>query len=168
MSEFDYVKMLEIPVNSCDVVVKPVKKRKKNVKKQVIEKVNGEAVGVEESVVSTAKTTAKNSKKTNKKADERRSERVRLFADKTALATSVFHRRIFLWNTQFFFPPYLNSLPLSKFHEERQTTAVFVKTLSPSTYVLSYAQKSGFIPVKNILSAFKRFTFFTFSCIIRI
>lgn len=44
MSEFDYVKMLEIPVNSCDVVVKPVKKRKKDVKKQVIDKVNGETV----------------------------------------------------------------------------------------------------------------------------
>ena len=44
MSDFDYVKMLEIPVNSCDVVVKPLKKRKKDVKKQVIEKVNGEVV----------------------------------------------------------------------------------------------------------------------------
>ncbi len=45
MSDFDYVKMLEIPVNSCDVIIKPVKKRKKkDVKKQVIDKVNGEAV----------------------------------------------------------------------------------------------------------------------------
>ena len=42
MSEFDYVKMLEMPVNSCDVVYKPVKRRKKDVKKQVIEMVNGE------------------------------------------------------------------------------------------------------------------------------
>ena len=45
MSDFDYVKMLEIPVNSCDVIIKPVKKRKKkDVKKQIIDKVNGEVV----------------------------------------------------------------------------------------------------------------------------
>ena len=41
MSDFDYVKMLEMPVNSCDVVYKPVKRKKKDVKKQVIEMVNG-------------------------------------------------------------------------------------------------------------------------------
>ncbi|MBR6737694.1 MAG: hypothetical protein IKL82_04975 [Clostridia bacterium] len=43
MSE-NYVKMLEIPVNSSSVVFKPMKKRKKDVKKQVIEKVNAEKV----------------------------------------------------------------------------------------------------------------------------
>ena len=40
MSEFDYVKMLEVPINSCSVVEKPSKRRKSNVKKQVIDKVN--------------------------------------------------------------------------------------------------------------------------------
>lgn len=40
MSDFDYVKMLEMPVNSCDVVYKPSKKKRKDVKKQVIEMVN--------------------------------------------------------------------------------------------------------------------------------
>ncbi len=44
MSDLDYVKMLEIPVNSCDVTVKPLRRKKKDVKKQVIEKVNGEVV----------------------------------------------------------------------------------------------------------------------------
>lgn len=44
MSELDYVKMLEIPVNSCDVTVKQQRRKKRDVKKQVIEKVNGEAV----------------------------------------------------------------------------------------------------------------------------
>ena len=39
MSDFDYVKMLEIPVSSTDVVYKPVRK-KKDVKKKLIEKVN--------------------------------------------------------------------------------------------------------------------------------
>lgn len=39
MSDIDYVKMLEIPVSSTDVVYKPVRK-KKGVKKKVIEKVN--------------------------------------------------------------------------------------------------------------------------------
>ncbi len=43
MSELDYVKMLEIPVNSCSVEVKPTKRRKKDVKKQVIDKVNLES-----------------------------------------------------------------------------------------------------------------------------
>lgn len=42
MSDMDYLEMLEIPVNSCDVVVKPNKKKKKNVVEEVIEKVNGE------------------------------------------------------------------------------------------------------------------------------
>ena len=40
MKELDYVSMLEIPVNSCDVIYKPSKRKKKDVKKQVIEKVN--------------------------------------------------------------------------------------------------------------------------------
>ena len=41
MSDMDYLEMLEIPVNSCDVVVKPSKKKRKNVVEEVIEKVNG-------------------------------------------------------------------------------------------------------------------------------
>ena len=40
MKDLDYVSMLEIPVNSCDVIYKPAKRKKKDVKKQVIEKVN--------------------------------------------------------------------------------------------------------------------------------
>ena len=65
MSEFDYVKMLEIPVNSCDVMVKPVKKRKKDVKKQVIEKVN-EAVA--ETVTETKPETIKKQNRVKQKA----------------------------------------------------------------------------------------------------
>lgn len=65
MSEFDYVKMLEIPVNSCDVVVKPVKKRKKDVKKQVIEKVN-EAVA--ETATEVSAKTVKKQKRVKEKA----------------------------------------------------------------------------------------------------
>lgn len=42
MSDMEYLKMLEIPVNSCDVVIKPNKRKKKNVVEEVIEKVNGE------------------------------------------------------------------------------------------------------------------------------
>lgn len=40
MSDLEYVKMLEMPVQSSDVVFKPVKKGKKDVKKRVIDKVN--------------------------------------------------------------------------------------------------------------------------------
>ena len=40
MSEIDYVKMLETPISSCDVVIKPKKRRKKDVKEAVIDKVN--------------------------------------------------------------------------------------------------------------------------------
>ncbi len=79
MSEFDYVKMLEIPVNSCDVVVKPVKKRKKDVKKQVIEKVNGEAVAesLENSSVTISKNATKKSKKLNNKVDGVKAEKLK-------------------------------------------------------------------------------------------
>ena len=42
MSDFEYCKMLEVPVNSCDVVIKPTKRKKKNVAQEVIDKVNGE------------------------------------------------------------------------------------------------------------------------------
>ena len=42
MSDLEYVKMLEVPVNSSEVIFKPTKKNKKDVKKRVIEKVNGE------------------------------------------------------------------------------------------------------------------------------
>lgn len=41
MSDMDYCKMLEIPVDSCNVVIKQSKK-KKNVVDEVIDKVNGE------------------------------------------------------------------------------------------------------------------------------
>ncbi len=40
MSDMEYLKMLEVPVNSCDVVIKPAKRKKKNVVEEVIEKVN--------------------------------------------------------------------------------------------------------------------------------
>ncbi|MBQ3234897.1 MAG: hypothetical protein IJA97_01930 [Clostridia bacterium] len=42
MSELEYVKMLEVPVNSSEVIFKQSKGKKKDVKKRVIEKVNGE------------------------------------------------------------------------------------------------------------------------------
>ncbi len=41
MSDMEYLEMLEIPVNSCDVTIKPSKKKKKNVVEEVIDKVNG-------------------------------------------------------------------------------------------------------------------------------
>lgn len=78
MSEFDYVKMLEIPVNSCDVVVKPFKKRKKDVKKQVIEKVNGEvAQPVEDNSVATEKPATKKIKKPSKKTNVIKAEKIK-------------------------------------------------------------------------------------------
>jgi hypothetical protein len=40
MASENYVKMLEIPINSSEVIEKPSKRRKKDVKKRVIEKVN--------------------------------------------------------------------------------------------------------------------------------
>lgn len=40
MSDMEYLKMLEVPVNSCDVVIKPSKRKKKNVVEEVIDKVN--------------------------------------------------------------------------------------------------------------------------------
>ncbi len=40
MSDLEYLKMIEVPVNSCDVVIKPSKKKKKNVIEEVIDKVN--------------------------------------------------------------------------------------------------------------------------------
>ena len=79
MSEFDYVKMLEIPVNSCDVVVKPFKKRKKDVKKQVIEKVNGDALDktVEDGSVATTKPATQKSKKQSKKVNVVKAEKIK-------------------------------------------------------------------------------------------
>jgi hypothetical protein len=40
MSDMDYCKMLEIPVNSCDVIIKPTRRKKKTVVDEVIDKVN--------------------------------------------------------------------------------------------------------------------------------
>ena len=40
MSDMEYLKMLEVPVNSCDVVIKPSKRKRKNVVDEVIDKVN--------------------------------------------------------------------------------------------------------------------------------
>ncbi len=40
MSDVEYCKMLEIPVQSCNVIVKPTRRRKKDVVNKVIEKVN--------------------------------------------------------------------------------------------------------------------------------
>lgn len=39
--EADYQNMIEVPVQSFDVVVKPQRRRKKDVKEEVIKKVNG-------------------------------------------------------------------------------------------------------------------------------
>ena len=66
MSELDYVKMLEIPVNSCSVEVKPTKKKKKDVKKQVIDKVNLEAVDENPSNIANVLQTTKKSSKDKK------------------------------------------------------------------------------------------------------
>lgn len=43
MSDVEYCKMLEIPVNSCDIVIKNSKRRKKDVVNKVIKKVNLES-----------------------------------------------------------------------------------------------------------------------------
>ncbi len=42
MSDLEYLEMLEVPVNSCDVVIKPSKRKKRNVVDEVIDKVNQE------------------------------------------------------------------------------------------------------------------------------
>lgn len=47
MSSSDYMKMIEVPVQSCDVVVKPKRKKQKDVKEEVIQKIN-EDVNVKE------------------------------------------------------------------------------------------------------------------------
>ena len=44
MSDMEYCKLLEMPVGTCDVVIKPSKKKKKNVVEEVIEKVNADSV----------------------------------------------------------------------------------------------------------------------------
>lgn len=79
MSEFDYVKMLEIPVNSCSVEVKPTKKRKKDVKKQVIDKVNLETVEEKNapSTVEVLERKIKKSKKIKKDNNFLKSKRVK-------------------------------------------------------------------------------------------
>ena len=49
MSDLEYCKMLEVPINSCDVVIKPSKRKKRNVVDEVIEQVNSEnQTGIEE------------------------------------------------------------------------------------------------------------------------
>ena len=42
MSDLDYLEMLEVPVNSCEVVIKPQKRKKRNVIDEVIDKVNNQ------------------------------------------------------------------------------------------------------------------------------
>lgn len=48
--ESDYQSMIEVPVQSFDVVVKPQKRRKKDVKEEIIKKVNGGEIAGEASV----------------------------------------------------------------------------------------------------------------------
>ena len=43
MSDMEYCKMLEMPVGTCDVVIKPVRRKRKNVVDEVIQKVNNDA-----------------------------------------------------------------------------------------------------------------------------
>ena len=50
MSSSDYLKMVEVPVDTCDVVVKPKRRKKKDVKEEVIEMVNDDNVTSTESV----------------------------------------------------------------------------------------------------------------------
>ena len=40
MSDLDYLKMVEVPVDSCSVVVKPKRRKKKDAKEELIEMVN--------------------------------------------------------------------------------------------------------------------------------
>ncbi len=42
MSDSEYCKMIEVPVNTCDVFIKPSKRKKRDVVEEVIEKVNKE------------------------------------------------------------------------------------------------------------------------------
>lgn len=49
MSDIEYCKMLEIPVNSCDVVIKNSKRKKKDVVNKVIKKVNLDSEKLEQS-----------------------------------------------------------------------------------------------------------------------
>lgn len=44
MSDSEYCKMIEVPVNTCDVFIKPSKRKKRDVVEEVIEKVNKEPV----------------------------------------------------------------------------------------------------------------------------
>ncbi len=52
MSDTKYLEMLEIPVQSCDVVIKPKKRKKKDIKEKVINMVNS---GTEKDAVNTVK-----------------------------------------------------------------------------------------------------------------
>ena len=47
MSDSEYCKMLEMPINTCDVIIKPNKHKRKAVVKEVIEKVNEETLSNE-------------------------------------------------------------------------------------------------------------------------
>ena len=67
MSDLDYVNMLEIPVNSCNVIIKPVKRKKKDVKKQVIEMVNGDQTPLENQTEQVQKKVKKQKLKKEKK-----------------------------------------------------------------------------------------------------
>lgn len=67
MSDLNYVNMLEIPVNSCNVIIKPVKCKKKDVKKQVIEMVNGDQTPLENQTEQVQKKVKKQKLKKEKK-----------------------------------------------------------------------------------------------------
>lgn len=73
MSDSEYCKMLEIPSNTCDVIVKGAKK-KKDVKQKVIERANIEAEKSEGEFTTTVLNSEpqKKTKRTSKKAEKRR------------------------------------------------------------------------------------------------
>ncbi len=48
MSNTNYLEMVEVPVQSCDVIVKPSRKKKKDVKEEVIQKINETSTSVVE------------------------------------------------------------------------------------------------------------------------
>ena len=51
MSSDNYLKMVEVPIDTCDVIVKPKRRKKKDVKEEVIQKVNEDNVVKKESSI---------------------------------------------------------------------------------------------------------------------
>lgn len=87
MSNTNYLEMVEIPLQSCDVIVKPSRKKKKDVKEEVIQKINEDVTVICDETKKSRRKIFKPSA-LNKKTEKRQKKQVTPIDDETVKVKS--------------------------------------------------------------------------------